>query len=218
MRLRYIVLSTFVLASLFAFKGTQPEILIIGDSISIGYTPFVKSTLENKAQVFHCKGNAQYSSYGLSKLNDWLGNEHWDIIQFNWGLWDICYRDPNKPIDYTNRDKINGKINTTKEDYKANLETIINRLKQTKAKLIFVTTTCVPDNEPGRYDNDVQDYNIIAIQVMKENNIPVNDLYSISKQIHKEDGLGDNNVHYKAEGYQKLAIKVCEGLNKLIND
>ncbi|MDE3184362.1 MAG: SGNH/GDSL hydrolase family protein [Bacteroidota bacterium] len=218
MRLKNFLVCISMVAVLFGFEPSKPKILIIGDSISIGYTPFVKSKLENKALVFHCKGNAQYSSYGLTKLNDWLGNEHWDIIQFNWGLWDICYRDPNKPVDYTNRDKINGKINTTKEDYKANLEAIISRLKQTKAKLIFVTTTCVPDNEPGRYDKDVQDYNAIAIQVMKENNIPVNDLYSISKQIHKDDGLGDNNVHYKAVGYQKLAVKVCEGLDKLIND
>ena len=218
MRLRVIVSIILASAVFIAFQVRKPKILIIGDSISIGYTPFVKTNLENQALVFHCKGNAQYSSYGLTKLNDWLGNEHWDIIQFNWGLWDICYRDPNKPVDYTNRDKINGKITTTKQDYKANLEAIIDRLKQTKAKLIFVTTTCVPDNEPGRYDKDVQDYNAIAIQVMKENNVPVNDLYSTSKQIHKEDGLGDNNVHYKAEGYQKLAAKVCEGLTKLIND
>ena len=218
MRHKLILFLTVILIISLGFTNEKPKILIIGDSISIGYTPFVKKTLEDKALVSHCKGNAKFTGNGLQNLDAWLGNEKWDIIQFNWGLWDICYRDPNKPVDYTNRDKINGKITTTKQDYKANLEAIVNRLKKTKAKLIFVTTTCVPDNEPGRYDKDVQEYNAIARLVMKENNIPVNDLYPISKQIHKDDGLGDNNVHFKAQGYQKLAVKVCEGLNKLIND
>ena len=43
-------------------------------------------------------------------------------------------------------------------------------------------------------------------------------ILSLNKYTKIDDGLGDNNVHFKAQGYQKLAVKVCEGLNKLIND
>ncbi|WP_200587130.1 SGNH/GDSL hydrolase family protein [Pedobacter segetis] len=201
---------------LVSFINPKPKILIIGDSISIGYTPFVKSNLKDEAEVIHCKGNAKFTDNGIAHLDEWLGTEKWDIIQFNWGLWDICYRDPNKPAEYTNRDKIKGKITTDKKTYEANLQTMVNRLKQTDAKLIFVTTTYVPDQEIGRYNKDVMAYNAIAKQVMKRNNIVVNDLYAVSKQIHDEYGLNDTNVHYKKEGYLKLAVTITEGLTKLL--
>lgn len=221
MRLKLVFSALAVLLICGSFRDQKPKILIIGDSISLGYTPFVKSTLADQATVIHCKGNAEYSAYGLSKLDSWLGDEHWDVIQFNWGLWDICYRDQSKPVTYNNRDKIHGQITTTKADYAKNLQEAINRLKQTKAKLIFVTTTCVPDDEAGRYDKDVQEYNAIAIKIMKKNNIPVNDLYPLSKSVHQTDGLGtpgNGNVHYKDSGYQKLAKKVDEGLLNLFKN
>jgi len=69
-----------------------PEVLIIGDSISIGYTPFVKQMLGGIAGVYHNPGNGRYTGYGLEKIEEWLGDESWDVIHFNRGLWDLCYR------------------------------------------------------------------------------------------------------------------------------
>ena len=61
--------------ALMAFKGQElPNVLIIGDSISIGYTPFVKEALEGKANVVHNEGNAQHTGTGLIKLEEWLGD------------------------------------------------------------------------------------------------------------------------------------------------
>ena len=38
-----------------------PKVLIIGDSISLGYTPHVVQQLEGRAEVKHHKGNAQHT-------------------------------------------------------------------------------------------------------------------------------------------------------------
>ena len=136
--------------------------MIIGDSVSIGYTPFVKTYFYAKALVSHNPGNVQHTGTGLMNIEQWLGNEQWDIIQFNWGLWDLCYRHPDSK-EYGNRDKINGKLEFSIEEYATNLDSIVSIIKnKTNAKLIFVTTTYVPENEPGRYSHDVQKYNDAA--------------------------------------------------------
>ena len=132
----------------------RPKILIIGDSISIGYTPFVKDYFKDIAIVAHSPGNAGHTGMGLENIKEWVGDEEWDIIQLNWGLWDLCYRHSDSKL-YGNRDKVNGKITFSIDEYKANLDSIVTILKEiSDAKLIFVTTTYVPGEEGGRYTKD----------------------------------------------------------------
>lgn len=200
----------FILLILNSCTQAPPKILIIGDSISIGYTPFVKEDLQEKAQVFHNPGNAQHSGTGVAKIQEWIGEEDWDIIQFNWGLWDLCYRHPDSKVQ-GNRDKVNGILTYSIEDYAANLDSIVNFLKKNSdAKLIFVSTTYVPEAEAGRFVQDAQRYNAAAVKIMKKHNIVVNDIYEQSKGIHNKYGKGSDDVHYLEEGY--------EALGKLVSD
>ncbi|MCA9070886.1 MAG: hypothetical protein KDA84_18280, partial [Planctomycetaceae bacterium] len=64
-----------------------PRVLLIGDSISIGYTKPVIELLKGKAEVQRVKGNAGHTGMGLEKLPKWLDEKHgqWDVIHFNWG-------------------------------------------------------------------------------------------------------------------------------------
>lgn len=206
-----------VVAVFSCFVSPKPRVLIIGDSISIGYFPFVKAALGAKADVFHNAGNAQHTGTGLQKIKTWLGKEHWDVIQFNWGLWDIAYRNPESK-EQGNRDKEHGSITTSPESYRENLESLITTLKQTGAKLVFVTTTVVPKNEAGRFVGDEEKYNQIAIEVMRKNSIAISDLYNPSVAIHEKAGLGDDNVHYTTEGYQQLSISVTAKLEEILNE
>ena len=197
------------------FKTEKKKILIIGDSISIGYTPFVREALLDKAVVVHNPGNAQHTGTGLKKLDEWVGDEKWDIIQFNWGLWDLCYRSPDSS-ESGKKDKINGTITFSVEEYQSNLRELVKKLQATHAKLVFVTTTFVPENEPGRIAGDELRYNKAALEVMQEFNIPVNDIYKASKKIHKKQGESPGNVHYTEQGYQMLAEKIVSFLQKEI--
>ncbi|MCL6296151.1 SGNH/GDSL hydrolase family protein [Jejuia spongiicola] len=199
-----------------SFSNKKTKVLIIGDSISIGYTPFVKENLSSKAIVKHNPWNAQHTGTGLKKVKEWIGNEDWDIIQFNWGLWDLCYRHPDAKV-YGNRDKVNGNVTFSLEEYEKNLEDIIRSIKQVSdAQLIFVTTSYVPKYEAGRFKKDAQKFNKVAKRVMKKYDIKVNDIYKKSKVIHKEFGKGDDDVHYSKEGYKKLAKILSEFLSEEI--
>ena len=105
----------------------KPKILIVGDSISLGYTPFVQKNLKNIADVSHNQGNARDTGTGLENIEAWIANNKWDIIQFNWGLWDLSYINPNSKEQF-NMDKINGKVTFNVHDYGHNLESIIKSL------------------------------------------------------------------------------------------
>ena len=213
----YLVFIILTFTLLTACTETKPKILIIGDSISIGYTPFVKEHFGDRAMVSHNPGNAQHTGTGLKKIQQWIEGKEWDIIQFNWGLWDLCYRHSDSKVQ-GNRDKVNGQLTYSAEDYAANLDSIVSTLKKkTKAKLIFVTTSYVPENEAGRFQSDAIKYNNVAKLIMEKHSIIVNDIYEQSKQIHKESGKGSDDVHYTKEGYQKLGKLVSDFLEIEIN-
>ena len=141
-------------------KCEVPNVLIPGDSISIGYTRDVRSLMAGKANVFRPMNpsgkqpeNCGDTPMGIKGLDKWLGDTRWDVIHFNWGLWDLCYRNP-KVKTQGNRDKKNGTLSTTPEQYERNLETIVTQLEKTGAKLIWASTTLVPDGEVGRFVGD----------------------------------------------------------------
>ncbi|MEO9475975.1 MAG: SGNH/GDSL hydrolase family protein [Cyclobacteriaceae bacterium] len=197
-----------------SFQPTLPKVLIIGDSISNGYTPYVMKNLEGIAEVAHNPGNAKHTGNGLEHIKDWIGETGWDIIQFNWGLWDLCYRHPESQVQ-GQRDKVNGTITYSLEDYKSNLDSLVRLIKKySDAELIFVTTTYVPNEEAGRFSKDVQRYNDAAKQVMKAHNVAVNDIYKKSKPIHRKYGKGDDDVHYTQQGYEQLGKPIFKYLKK----
>ena len=215
MKIRNFVIVVISLMLLCSAESSKPKVLIIGDSISIGYTPFVQEALKEKAIVVHHKGNAQFTDNGLEKLDNWLGDEHWDVIQFNWGLWDLCYRSPESKVQ-GKRDKVNGQLTNTLENYRKNMEILVQRLQKTNAKLLFITTTVVPDNEAGRIAGDEDKYNAVALEVMKMYGVKVNNLNKYSRKVHPKYGKGNDDVHYTPEGYELLANKITKGLKKII--
>ena len=194
---------------------SKKKILIIGDSISIGYFPFVKESLAQHAIVEHNKGNAEHTGTGLQNVIEWVEDGDWDLIHFNWGLWDLCYRLPDSKVkgDVTNRDKIDGTITYSLKDYKKNLEAIVQLLrKKSKARLVFITTSYVPSQEAGRFKQDAIEYNRAAKRIMDKYNISVNDIYERSRIIHKKHGMGNDDVHFTDKGYQELAKLVVSFL------
>jgi hypothetical protein len=203
----------FLLAVLLA--GASPEkskVLIIGDSISIGYTPFVKEILADEAIVIHNPGNAQHTGNGLEKIEEWIGEEDWDIIQFNWGLWDLAYRHPDATV-YGNRDKVNGTVSFTVEQYAENLEAIVRKVRDASdAQLVFVTTSYVPEGEAGRFKKDPVRYNRAAKKIMKKYDIPINHIYSKSRKIHKTENRAPDDVYFTEEGSRQLGEIVANFL------
>ena len=187
-----------------------PNVLLIGDSISIGYTPYVRRKLAGKADVYRIKGNAQTSSTGVKNLDSWLKKKpaKWDVVHFNWGLWDLCYRHPKSKVQ-GHRDKVNGTLAITLDQYQANMEKNVARLKETDAKLIWCATTPVPEKEAGRKVGDDLKYNKIAEEIMKANGVLINDLHSHALLKLPEIMAQEGDVHFNEPGYRHLADKVA---------
>jgi hypothetical protein len=145
-----------------------PRILLIGDSISIGYTEPVRTFLMDKANLHRIPENAAATLTGVKNLDRWLGTSKWDVIHFNFGLHDLKFMD-------------DGKHQVPIADYETNLRTIVQRLQKTGARLIWATTTPVPDAEvnPPRRNTDVLAYNAAAARIMTEAGIPIDDLYAL---------------------------------------
>lgn len=188
-----------------------PKVLIIGDSISIGYTPYVKRQLKDEATVSRNPGNAAHTGTGLEKIDAWLGDTRWDVIHFNWGLHDLCYRNP-KSKNQAGRDKVNGTLTTTLEQYEKNLDQLVTRLAKTGATLVWASTTIVPGGEPGRIAGDDKKYNEAAARVMKKHGVVTNDLHSLSATFTTTHFVEKGDVHYLPAGYQKLGTQVAESI------
>ena len=65
-----------------------PRVLLIGDSISIGYHIDVRSALAGVANVHRPTENGGPTSNGVEKLEEWLaehGERPWDVIHYNFG-------------------------------------------------------------------------------------------------------------------------------------
>src|SRR4051812_26004321 len=143
-----------------------PRVLLIGDSISIGYTLPVRALLDGKANVHRILTNGATSLNGLQNLRQWLGKEKWDVIHFNFGLHDLKIMSP-------------GQHQVELDDYEKTLVEIVKQLQGTGAKLIWASTTPVPEGklDPLRVPSDVPLYNAAAKKVMMANGIPIDDLY-----------------------------------------
>lgn len=181
-----------------------PRVLLIGDSISIGYTVPVRDLLKGKANVHRILENGGPTTNGTAKLTKWLGTAKWDVIHFNWGLHDLKFME-------------NGKAQVSLADYEKNLRELVKQLKATNAKLIWCATTPVPDARltPPRKDSDVQAYNAVAKKVMDENKIPTNDLYAYTLPKLAEVQR-PANVHFSTTGSEFLAKKVAKSIEEAL--
>ncbi|MDP6545885.1 MAG: family 16 glycosylhydrolase [Phycisphaerae bacterium] len=188
------------------------RVLLIGDSISIGYTLDTRAILKGKANVHRIPTNGGHTAKGLAELDKWLGKGKWDVIHFNWGLHDLKYVVPG-----TGRLAAppRGKRVTPVEKYAANLTELVKRMQRTGAKLIFATTTPVPKGAGGRIAGDAKVYNTAAVKVMKGCDVPVNDLYTFAlpklKTLQRPA-----NVHFLSEGSKALASQVAANILKAL--
>jgi len=206
MQFKLIGFLAFGLICLAAKENKVKNVLIIGDSISIGYTPLVEKALAPDITVAHNPGNGGSTIRGVENIEKWLDNRQWDIILFNFGLHDLVHKDQENKYDV-----VNGKISVPLDEYRKNLETIVAKLRETTATLYFVTTTVVPENSAGRKVEDPAKYNAVALEVMKKNGIEVIDLYTASLTIHPQNSK-PGNVHYTPEGYDQLASYIINAI------
>lgn len=195
-----------------------PRVLILGDSISIGYTPFVQEMLKDEVFVTRPKANCAGTNNGIKHIDRWLkaGTGNWDVIHFNFGLHDLKRVNAETGKNSNNPDDPH---QASPEQYEKQLREIVQKLNKTNAKLIFATTTPVPVGgvKPYRDVTDPEKYNDIARKIMRNNGVSVNDLYT-----HANSKLKDIqrpvNVHFTKEGSQFLAEQVVQVIREALGN
>jgi lysophospholipase L1-like esterase len=185
-----------------------PRVLILGDSISIGYTLPLRHKLEGKANVHRPAANCGPTTTALKSLDHWLGDGKWNVIHFNHGLHDLKFVDDQGK----NTSPEQGHRQVSLEDYEKNLNTIVARLRATGAKLIFATTTPVPPDEPQRKVGDDRAYNEVALKVMRERGVAIDDLYAAVAPEFARLAIRPGNVHFSPEGYDFLATRAAASI------
>ena len=168
-----------------------PRILLIGDSVSRGYTIPTRQALAGKANVHRAPENCGPTARGLTKLDVWLGDGHWDIIHFNFGIHDR---------------------GTSLADYTKRLEQLIVRMQKTGAKLVWANTTPIPDEPTKGYKaSTIVEHNQAAEEVMKRYHISIDPLFEAVTPRQAELQL-PHDVHFKPEGYDFLGQAVAKSL------
>ena len=191
-----------------------PNVLILGDSISVGYTLEVRKRLAGKANVFRAMDkhgkkvmNCSGTTFGLERIDEWIGTQKWAVIHFNFGLHDLKH--VNAATGHSSP-RASDPEQATVATYTKNLETIVKKLKATGARLIFATTTPVPEgcNNPYRAPEAPARYNAAALAIMKTNGVRVNDLYAFALP-HLGKIQQPKNVHFTDEGSRLLSEQVA---------
>ena len=184
------------------------KIVLIGDSIRLGYCKYVKESLAGKAEVLFPEENCRFTQHVYRFTADWKKNGNWgddvDIVHWNVGLWDVLhlYGDTAlTPID-------------TYADYIKRIDRQY-RILFPKAKFIFATSTNVQEEKYGkdfrRYNSEIIAYNKAAIEALKDTDTEINDLYALTENI--PDSCRSDLTHFNTpDGVALVGGKVLSVL------
>lgn len=194
------------------FNGKRKHILLLGDSISMGYRELVKNKLDNKFEVIYPPENSRFASFLYGALYIWYQNKildysNVDLVVWNSGLWDVSHF-------------FGEECRTSSDDYKRDLTRVyklINKLCP-NARIVFATSTSVIEDrypkEHKRFNSEIEEYNKIAISTITELGGAILDLYEVT--VEWEENAWIDPTHFKADYYEKLADVVVDEINKIM--
>lgn len=182
------------------------KVVLIGDSIRMGYQPVVTAKLGDRAEVCGPECNGGDSSNVLAHLGEWVNDRDVDLVHLNCGLHDLRYR-------------ADGTYQVPIDQYRDNLAAIMDGIKgDLPNRLIWASTTPVVDARQSdggamrRFNRDVIRYNDAALSIMQERGVPVNDLYRVVTEAGAEEHMSPDGVHFTEAGYELLAGAVVDAI------
>jgi lysophospholipase L1-like esterase len=180
------------------------SVILVGDSIRMGYQEKVRELLSGRADVWGPEQNGGTSENVLAHLDEWVLSRNADVIHINCGLHDIKKEFGEEaaavPLD----------------TYRENVRAILSRLKEeSDAIVVWALTTPVnyrrhhENKQFDRFEEDVDAYNAAASEVCGELGVPTNDLNAAVVEAGRDDILQKDGVHYTDAGCDYLGEKVA---------
>ena len=181
------------------------RILILGDSISMGYREFVRESLHGKAEVLFSEENGRFVKYTHWLSNQWIrANGAPDIIHWNNGIWDMSVEPP-----------LEGNF-TPLPQYIWTLGRILQTLRDGGVgKVIFATTTYQKPGCANVRQEDVDLYNDAARALMQREGIEINDLGAMVRP-RIDELVCEDQVHLNEAGYRACAQRVVQLIEKYL--
>jgi lysophospholipase L1-like esterase len=188
------------------------SVVLIGDSIRLGYQPQVQRLLAGEAEVWGPETNGGHAVNVLMHLHLWAKHRQPDLIHINCGLHDLRTDhfgggEPLVPLPV----------------YALYVERILRYLRtHTRAAVVWATTTPVIDaaakaeharwSDFDRSDADVRAYNGFATAICARLGVPVNDLEAVVRARGPETMQNGDGVHYTEAGSAILAEAVAAAI------
>jgi lysophospholipase L1-like esterase len=187
------------------------NVILIGDSIRLGYQATVSQLLRGQAQVWAPAENGGTSRNVLAHLDEWVLSREPDILHLNCGLHDL-------------RTEFGATTQAVPlDEYESNLRQIVSTiLDQGSTTLIWAATT--PVNEQWHHENkafdrfeaNVRAYNDSAQRVATAYGVQVNDLYQVVMDAGRDQVLIADGVHFGEAGYALLGQAVADSISTLL--
>jgi hypothetical protein len=188
------------------------KIVLIGDSIRMGYDKYIKKIFEDTAEVYYPDENCRFSTYVLRNLASWRDQldcgDDIDLIHWNAGLWDDLRMLDGEPL-------------VGLEEYSRNVERIYSAIGKLfpKARIIFATSTPVREelfSTLKRYNADTERYNAEAVRISLEHGAIINDLYGIVKDAPKSY-YSDMTHLYTKDGTELVTEQVRRSIESVLS-
>jgi hypothetical protein len=188
------------------------KIVLIGDSIRMGYDKYIKDALSGSAEVFYPSENCKFAEYVLRFAHEWKASGKWgsdvDLVHWNAGLWDVLEMFGDAPL-------------TSLSYYGEVIARIDKRLRLLfpRTKMVFATSTCVNEKKSNpdftRHNVTIEKYNAEAIRALSNTDTVINDLYSLTASV--PDSYRSDWVHfYTPEGTELIGGKVLSVICKML--
>jgi len=189
-----------------------PIVMVEGDSISLGYIPYLAEEMQGRMTVVHSPRpagvlpapplptNGADSGTQARNIEGWLKEVHPDVVHFNAGLWDVSFCHVHK---YQN----------DLQTYLSNLKAIVTAIRAYGAKPIFATTTPVLPQDDCWHESDIEQYNSAAVKLMQSLDVQVDDLWAAMDPVQAQYHPAPEEGHFTEAGSRFLAAQVARSLS-----
>ena len=193
--------------------STLPRVLIVGDSISMGYRGAIAKHFQGKAYIdYWTQGYLSVegrNSQGERALSGVLSNGPYDVVTFNFGLhwWPHPQRSPE-------------------DKYVAQMTKLVEHLKKTApaTKFVWIRTTpwrTTPAEGKPSLDNEQNQriirFNKMTDEIMATHGIPEVDLYGLCEKKLDTVAAGSKDaVHWNQEVSRLMAEEIVKEIEKCL--
>ena len=203
------------------------NLLLLGDSIRMGYDSFVQEKLTGRMNVYFPEDNGRFAQYTLRALSDWKGQlslPEIHVVHWNNGLWDVLHMNANSagcdgeaegetisPSNVSQEYRFDKDPLTPPDMYRYMIARVLTRIRQLfpKAEVVFATTTPVIEEQANwayRSNAEIDAYNQIAREVLAPHGVRINELGDFA--VRKCSSLHRDWVHYNDEGSSLIADEI----------